>query len=411
LRQAIRLPFFIERLNMLKGKKIILGVTASIAAYKAVFLLRLLQKEGAEVRVVTTPHVDKFVGELSFSALTNGKTFTGLWEEGWSEHVSMGTWADLMLVAPTTANSLAKFANGLCDNALTAVYLAAHCPVMMAPAMDADMYVHPRTQANIQTLKSDGIKVLPVGKGYLASGLIGPGRMLEPEEILEEVKQHFAHGPLSQVNLLLTAGPTRESIDPVRFLTNHSTGKMGYAIAEEAAKLGARVSLISGPTNLPTPYGVNRIDVMSTAEMYEAVHQRVDKQEVIIMSAAVSDYTPVEVADEKIKKKGYELLIRMKKTQDILKSVGAIKKNGQLLVGFALETNDELANAQKKLESKNLDFIVLNSLKDKGAGFGHDTNKVKLLFRSGEQKDFVLKTKREVAQDILTEVIRLRNKS
>ncbi|MEO0896279.1 MAG: bifunctional phosphopantothenoylcysteine decarboxylase/phosphopantothenate--cysteine ligase CoaBC [Bacteroidota bacterium] len=391
----------------LQGKKIILAVSASIAAYKAILLLRMLQKEGATVKVVTTPHVEKFVGELTFSSLAHEKVFSGLWNEGWSEHVALGTWADLMVIAPATANTMAKLATGLCDNALTAVYLAAPCPVILAPAMDADMYVHPRTQANIDTLESDGVKVLPVGQGFLASGLQGPGRLMEPEDILKEVIAFFGPQPLKGAKLLMTAGPTRESIDPVRFITNHSTGKMGYAIAEEAARMGAEVILVSGPTHLPDPKGVRTIRVMSTQEMYDAVHAHQAEQDIMIMSAAVSDYTPITPSDIKIKKTGDELNIALKKTQDILKSVGKIKKEGQILVGFALETHDEVKHAEKKLQSKNLDFVVLNSLNDKGAGFGHDTNKVSILCRTGEKHNFPLKSKKEVAKDILALVSQL----
>ncbi|MCI4667142.1 MAG: bifunctional phosphopantothenoylcysteine decarboxylase/phosphopantothenate--cysteine ligase CoaBC [Bacteroidia bacterium] len=393
---------------MLKGKKIVLGVTASIAAYKAVFLLRLLQKAGAEVKVVTTPSVEKFVGELSFSALTKGNVFSDLWNEGWSEHVGLGTWADLLLVVPATANTLAKFAHGLCDNALTAVYLAAPCPVMVAPAMDADMYVHPRTQANLEILQKDGVHVLPVGDGFLASGLQGPGRLMEAEDILTAVQTFFGEKPLAGTGLLLTAGPTREAIDPVRYITNHSTGKMGYALAEEAARLGAEVTIVSGPTQLELPKNIYRIDVQSAQEMYEAVHQNLQDKDVVIMTAAVADYTPLEVSHQKIKKAEGDLNIPLKRTRDILKSVGAIKKSEQILVGFALETHNELDNAKKKLQSKNLDFVVLNSMKDAGAGFGHDTNKLTLLFRDEEQMSFPLKSKKELAKDILQQVIRLR---
>lgn len=393
---------------MLTGKKIILGVSGSIAAYKAVFLLRLLRKAGAEVKVVSTEAVSEFVGELTFASLSAQPVFSGLWSANWSEHVALGTWADMMLVVPATANTLAKFAHGLCDNALTAVYLAAPCPVMVAPAMDADMYVHPRTQANLDTLKMDGVHVLPVGTGFLASGLEGPGRLLEPEQIMEAVETLLtAERPLAGKKLMLTAGPTRESIDPVRFITNHSTGKMGYALASEAARLGAAVTLVSGPTVLPDPPGVQTLRVESTQEMYDTVHQTAAKQDIIIAAAAVSDYTPVTVAKEKLKKTGDDMQLDLRRTQDILKSLGKVKPAGQILVGFALETQDEVGNAKKKLLSKNLDFIVLNSLRDAGAGFGHDTNKIMILDRQDQQVVFPLKSKAEVAQDILGHICTL----
>ncbi|MEO1451602.1 MAG: bifunctional phosphopantothenoylcysteine decarboxylase/phosphopantothenate--cysteine ligase CoaBC, partial [Bacteroidota bacterium] len=372
---------------------------------KAVFLLRLLRKAGAKVKVVTTEAVSEFVGELTFSSLAGHPVFSGLWSANWSEHVALGTWADLMLVVPATANTLAKFAHGQCDNALTAVYLAAPCPVMVAPAMDADMYVHPRTQANLKTLAEDGVNVLPVGTGFLASGLEGPGRLLEPEAILATVEAHFdQQKPLAGKKLMLTAGPTREAIDPVRFISNHSTGKMGYALAAEAARLGAEVTLVSGPTVLSDPPGVQTIRIQRTQEMYDIVHQTAAEQDIIIAAAAVSDYTPVEVATQKLKKQGDDMHLRLKRTPDILKSLGEVKPAHQILVGFALETNDELGNAKKKLSSKNLDFIVLNSLRDPGAGFAHDTNKITILDRQGEQWSFPLKSKLEVAKDILNRI-------
>jgi len=391
----------------LKGKKIILGVSGSIAAYKAVFLLRLLQKEGAEVRVVSTPAVEKFVSSLTFSSLIQRPVFSDLWAEGWSEHVALGTWADLLLVVPVTAHTLAKMAQGLCDNALMAVYLAAPCPVIVAPAMDADMYVHPRTQSNLSTLQQDGVKVLPVGQGFLASGLEGPGRLLEPEQIMEEVLAFFGEKPLSGTGLLITAGPTREAIDPVRYISNRSTGKMGYALAAKARELGADVTLISGPTALADPPGVHTLRVVSAKEMYEAVHERAEQQDILIMAAAVSDYSPLQVADKKIKKDSDSLNIPLAKTEDILKSLGKKKRQNQLLIGFALETHDEIEHAKRKLESKNLDFIVLNSLQDKGAGFAHDTNKITILFRDNQLLSFPLKEKAQVAGDILNQVVGL----
>ncbi|MEL6629744.1 MAG: bifunctional phosphopantothenoylcysteine decarboxylase/phosphopantothenate--cysteine ligase CoaBC, partial [Bacteroidota bacterium] len=306
-------------------------------------------------------------GELSFSALTNGEVLSDLWEGGWSDHVALGTWADLMIVAPATANTLAKMSHGICDNALLAVYLAARCPVMVAPAMDADMYIHPRTAANLHSLAEDGVMPLPVGSGFLASGLIGPGRLLEPEEIVGEIKDHFArmaYQPLQGQAVLITAGPTREPLDPVRFITNHSSGKMGYALAAQAASLGAKVTLVSGPTQLATPAQVERVDVSTAQEMYEAVHAVAAQQQIIIMSAAVADYTPAQVAHQKIKKKGDDLSLELIRTKDILKSVGETKQAHQFLVGFAMETENGIENAQRKLEKKNLDLIVLNSLRD-----------------------------------------------
>lgn len=396
----------------LSGKKIILGVTGGIAAYKAVYLLRLCKQAGAEVRVVCTPSVQHFVGELTFSSLSDGPVFQDLWGEAWSAHVELGLWADLMVIAPCTANTLAKLATGLCDNALTAVYLSAKCPVLVAPAMDLDMYQHPRTQANLDALRRDGVTVLPTDSGFLASGLQGPGRLLAPEQIFTHVEQALAPQvqPLQGQKLLITAGPTREALDPVRYLTNHSSGKMGYALAREAARLGAQVTLVSGPTALPDPEGVETVRVVSTYEMYQAVIARAEAQDLFIMAAAVADYTPAEVAEQKIKKKandGDELVIRLRKTKDILASVGQQKRPDQLLIGFALETENEETNARGKLERKNLDGIVLNSLRDPGAGFAHDTNQITFIPRAGEARSFPLKSKEEVAADILREVIGL----
>lgn len=390
---------------MLDQAKIILGVTGSIAAYKAVYLLRLLKKAGADVRVVTSPSVSEFVGELTFSSLSGHSVFSGLWEEEWSQHVELGTWADLMIVAPATAHTLAKFAHGLCDNALTAVYLAARCPVMVAPAMDVDMFLHPRTSANLKILSEDGVDVLPTGTGFLASGLEGPGRLLEPDDIFEHIRRKLQDRPLNGKTVMITAGPTREAIDPVRFLSNHSSGKMGYALAEVAAEWGAKVILVSGPTALKPPAQVEMIAVNSAEDMYQVVHQYIDDTDVLIMAAAVADYTPVEVASEKIKKKEGEMNIPLKRTKDILKSVGNIKKTGQILVGFAMETQNELDNAQKKLVSKNADFVVLNSLRDPGAGFGHETNKISILDRDGGIERFPLKSKKEVARDIFQKIV------
>lgn len=382
---------------MLKGKTIILGVTGSIAAYKAVVLLRLFKKAGANVKVVTTASVDHFVGELTWSSLSGQPVFSGLWEEGWSEHVELGTTADLMVVAPATANTLAKFSHGLCDNALTAVYLAARCPVIVAPAMDADMYIHPRTTANISQLETDGVTVLPVGQGFLASGLEGPGRMMEPEEIFETVNRYFTNGPLTGKKVLVTAGPTRESIDPVRYITNHSSGKMGYALAETARDLGAEVTLVSGPVRLEAPRGIQVIQVGSAGEMFDAVTAESDQQDIIIKAAAVADYTPANPADQKVKKKEGDLAIELMRTKDILKFLGENKPQQQILVGFALETNNALEHARNKLLRKHLDIIVLNTLEDQGAGFGHDTNVVTIIDRMGGENRLPRQSKKKVA--------------
>ncbi len=385
---------------MLNGKTIILGVTGSIAAYKAVVLLRLFKKAGANVKVVTTASVDHFVGELTWSSLSAQPVFNGLWEEGWSEHVELGTTADLMVVAPATANTLAKFAHGLCDNALTAVYLAARCPVIVAPAMDADMYIHPRTAANLRQLETDGVQVLPVGQGFLASGLEGPGRMMEPEEIFEAVTRHFSTGPLTGKKVLITAGPTREDIDPVRYITNHSSGKMGFALAETARDLGADVTLVTGPVRLQPPSGMNVVQVGSAEEMFEAVTADSAQQDIIIKAAAVADYTRANPADQKVKKKEGELAIELKRTKDILKFLGAHKPSQQILVGFALETNNALEHARNKLNRKQLDLIVLNTLEDQGAGFGHDTNVVTLIDKLGGENRLPRQSKQEVARAI-----------
>ncbi|MEM8886586.1 MAG: bifunctional phosphopantothenoylcysteine decarboxylase/phosphopantothenate--cysteine ligase CoaBC, partial [Bacteroidota bacterium] len=353
---------------MLSGKKIVLGITGSIAAYKSVLLLRLLIKAGAEVKVVCTPSVNAFLGELTLSSLSGKSVFSGIWEENWSEHVELGLWADLMIVAPATANTLAKFAHGLCDNALTAVYLAARCPVMLAPAMDVDMYKHSRTQKNLKELESDGCLVLETGEGFLASGLEGVGRMLEPEELYEIIESHFRGTELSGKKILISAGPTQEALDPVRFISNHSSGKMGYALAKAAWYMGADVSLVSGPTQLSPPKGVKFTGVTSAQDMFEAVTAEASEQDCIIMAAAVADYTPLTKAEQKIKKSGDDMQIPLKRTTDILKSLGEKKPEGQILVGFAMETENELDNAQKKLFKKKMDFVVLNSLRDKGAG-------------------------------------------
>lgn len=387
---------------MLSGKKIIVAVTGSIAAYKAALLVRLLKKAGAEVQVIMTEAAARFVGELTFSNLSQRPVFMGLWDGTWTEHVHLGEWADLMVVAPATSNTLAKMANGICDNALTAVYLAAKCPTLVAPAMDADMSTHPSYLRNLRLLQEDGVQIIDSEEGFLASGLHGKGRMAEPEAILKRIAQQFrpTQGPLVGKKVLISAGPTREHIDPVRFLSNPSTGTMGYAIAAEAHRRGAEVVLVSGPCSPPIDPGVAPVFIESAADLYAEMTQRAPEADIVIMSAAVADYTPKDRHDQKMKKGKGDLLLEMERTQDVLKQLGQQKPDGQLLIGFALETQNALASAQGKLERKNLDYIVLNTLADKGAGFGTTTNKVTLLHRSGQQVALPLKSKPEVAHDL-----------
>lgn len=395
-------------MSMLSGKKVLLGVTAGIAAYKTAYIVRLFIKAGAEVRVVMTPEAKEFVTPLTLSTLSKNEvvsSFTNEEGETWNNHVDLGLWADFMLIAPATANTLSKMANGHSDNILLATYLSAKCPVYFAPAMDLDMYKHPSTKASLQKLEEFQNKMIPVGSGELASGLSGEGRMAEPEEIVQFITKDLqAQLPLYPKKILITAGPTYEAIDPVRFIGNHSSGKMGYAIAEEAANLGAEVILVSGPTALQvTHQNIKLVRVTSTQEMYEQVHQYYAEVNVAIAAAAVSDYKPKQIAHQKIKKSDAEISIELEKTQDILLSLGKAKKD-QLLVGFALETENEVENAKGKLARKNLDFIVLNSLNDKGAGFQAATNKIKIIYPD-QIKEFGLKSKQEVAKDILNEVI------
>ena len=395
-------------MSMLSGKKVLLGVTAGIAAYKTAYIVRLFIKAGAEVRVVMTPEAKEFVTPLTLSTLSKNEvvsSFTNEEGETWNNHVDLGLWADFMLIAPATANTLSKMANGHSDNILLATYLSAKCPVYFAPAMDLDMYKHPSTKASLQKLEEFQNKMIPVGSGELASGLSGEGRMAEPEEIVQFITKDLqAQLPLYRKKILITAGPTYEAIDPVRFIGNHSSGKMGYAIAEEAANLGAEVILVSGPTALQvTHQNIKLVRVTSTQEMYEQVHQYYAEVNVAIAAAAVSDYKPKQIAHQKIKKSDAEISIELEKTQDILLSLGKAKKD-QLLVGFALETENEVENAKGKLARKNLDFIVLNSLNDKGAGFQAATNKIKIIYPD-QIKEFGLKSKQEVAKDILNEVI------
>nr|WP_294903147.1 bifunctional phosphopantothenoylcysteine decarboxylase/phosphopantothenate--cysteine ligase CoaBC [uncultured Lacibacter sp.] len=388
----------------LQGKKIVLGITGSIAAYKSILLVRLLVKEGAEVKVIMTPSAKDFVSPLVLSTLSKNNVVIDLFDENsWANHVELGRWADLMLIAPVSCNTLAKMANGLCDNLLLAVYLSAICPVMIAPAMDEDMWKHPATKRNIQLLQSYANKLIPVEAGELASGLIGEGRMAEPESILQTVHTFFlSSSDFNNKQVLITAGPTYEAIDPVRFIGNHSSGKMGIALAEELASRGADVTLVLGPSQQQvTNHSIKLIRVQSAAEMYEHSMNIFPGCQLAIMSAAVADYTPVEPSNEKIKKQEGAIQIELKKTKDILASLGQVKKADQWLVGFALETTNEKEYAIGKLKSKNADMIVLNSLNDKGAGFGGDTNKITIFDKNQQEYSFTVKSKREVAKDIV----------
>ncbi|APU67146.1 bifunctional phosphopantothenoylcysteine decarboxylase/phosphopantothenate--cysteine ligase CoaBC [Christiangramia flava] len=401
-------------MSVLSGKKVLLGVTGGIAAYKTAGLVRLFIKSGAEVRVVMTPAAKEFITPLTLSTLSKNEVYSSFTNEEdenatWNNHVELGLWADFMLIAPATASTLSKMASGNSDNLLLATYLSAKCPVFFAPAMDLDMYQHTSTRNSFETLQSYGNIMIPAGTGELASGLKGEGRMAEPEEIIQFLESFFSEDlPLKGKKVLITAGPTYEAIDPVRFIGNHSSGKMGYEIAAVAAKNGAEVTLVSGPTHLDAPKGkIRMMRVTSTREMYEAVQEHFTESDVFIAAAAVADYKPKSVAAEKIKKKEASLSIELTKTEDILASMGAQKKH-QKLIGFALETNNEEENAKKKLEKKNLDFIVLNSLRDEGAGFKGDTNKVSIIYPD-RKIDFGLKSKKEVARDIVQEIIELLN--
>lgn len=391
---------------MLSGKKIVLGVTGGIAAYKAAFLVRLLVKAGAEVRVVMTPAAHEFITPLTLATLSKHPVVTEFTEgtQGeWNNHVELGLWGDLFVVAPASANTLAKMAEGRSDNLLMAVYLSARCPVAIAPAMDLDMYAHPQTQANLLRLQQQGVLVIPPGTGELASGLSGEGRMAEPEEIVQFIEATFGlRKRLQGRKILVTAGPTYEAIDPVRFIGNHSTGKMGFALAEALAERGAEVFLVSGPVHLQVKRGnIHRTDVVSAQEMYEACLQLFPQCDAAILSAAVADYRPKNAAGSKIKKEAGGInAIELVETQDVLASLGKMKSKAQVLAGFALETDNEMAHAQSKLERKNLDFIVMNSLREKGAGFATDTNKIAILTRAGKTINFELKTKQAVAADI-----------
>ena len=402
-------------MSILSSKNILLGITAGIAAYKTASLVRLFIKAGANVKVVMTPASKDFITPLTLSTLSKNpvlSTFTNDDDENdtWNNHVELGLWADFFLIAPATANTLSKMATGNSDNLLLATYLSAKCPVYFAPAMDLDMYKHDSTKNSLKVLESFGNIMIPAESGELASGLIGEGRMAEPENIVKFLENHIMKGlPLYNKKVLITAGPTYEAIDPVRFIGNHSSGKMGFEIAKASANLGAEVILISGPTHQKTHNDLIKvIPVVSANEMYDAVHDHFENSEVAILSAAVADYKPKYVADKKIKKKDSTLTLELEKTKDILESLGKIKKK-QILVGFALETDNEIENAIKKLKNKNLDLIVLNSLSDKGAGFGGNTNKVTLIDNEENITNYNLKSKAEVAQDILSEILKLIN--
>ncbi len=394
---------------MLQDKKIILGVTGSIAAYKSALLTRLLVKSGAVVKVVMTPSANEFITPLTLSTLSKNPVLCNFVKDKtgeWNNHVELGLWADALLIAPASANTLAKMATGLCDNLLLATYLSARCPVFFAPAMDLDMLQHPSTKKNINTLQEFGNYLISSGYGELASGLTGTGRMAEPEEILEFMSDFFQQGHrLKGKKVLVTAGPTQEAIDPVRFISNHSSGKMGFAIAEALANQGADVKLVTGPTTQRTQNP--RIDVkpvMTAKEMLDVCTAYFNDADITVFSAAVSDYRPAEVAAQKIKKSDVDLTLTLQKTDDIAATLGRQKRNGQIIVGFALETEQEETNALKKLKSKNFDMIVLNSLNDEGSGFGHDTNKI-TIFDGTKKETFPLKTKKQAAADIVRAII------
>ena len=399
--------FFMQLTN----KKILLGVSGSIAAYKTTFLVRLLIKQGAQVKVIMTNAAKDFVTPLSLSTLSKNDVLSDIAkDDSWANHVALGRWADVMLIAPLSCNTLAKMATGLCDNLLMAVYLSATCPVIVAPAMDEDMWHHPTTKNNLQKLEVYHNKIIPVENGELASGLIGEGRMAEPEIIVKYLEDFFiSKDELKGKNFLVTAGPTYEAIDPVRFIGNHSSGKMGIALAEELTKRGGDVTLVIGPSSEKISSTIKVEKVTSAAEMYEACMVIFEKVDIAIMSAAVADYTPVAIANEKIKKKEEVFTIELTKTKDILKSLGEVKRKNQFLVGFALETTNEKAYALGKLKAKNADMMVLNSLKDKGAGFGINTNKITIFDKAENEYHFETKSKINVATDIVNTIIKLNN--
>jgi phosphopantothenoylcysteine decarboxylase/phosphopantothenate--cysteine ligase len=402
-------------MSIISGKKILIGISGGIAAYKITSLVRLLIKAGAEIKVIMTPASTFFVTPLTLSTLSKNEVYTSFFDESsssptWNNHVDLALWADLFVVAPVTANTLSKMATGSCDNLLIATYLSAKCPVFFAPAMDLDMYQHPSTKHNINQLLSYGNHLIPAESGELASGLMGEGRMAEPETIVKIIQDFFTNAKvLKGKKILITAGPTHEAIDPVRFISNHSTGKMGIEIADKAAELGATVTLVLGPTSLkPQSHLIQVISVTTAQQMFEACLKEYDNQDIVIAAAAVADYRPATVANQKIKKTDEILSIDLELNQDILKALGAHKKN-QFLVGFALETENEIENAKKKIKSKNLDLIVLNSLQDAGAGFALSTNKITFIDSDFKVEEMPLKPKKEVASDIINKIISLRN--
>lgn len=408
----------------LSGRHIVLGVTGSIAAYKSALLVRLLKKAGAEVQVLMTAEAERFIPALTLGTLSEREVLTDIFPENedgsWTKHVTLGQWADLFLVAPATAQTIAKLAHGFCDSMLTATALSARCPLLVCPAMDRDMYRHRTTQDNLKRLREIGYDVMPAAHGELASGLVGKGRMPEPEAIPERVAEIIAnHSPsgsgehsgpsptssLEGVQVLVTAGPTREPLDPVRVLTNPSTGTMGYVLAEEAARRGARVTLVSGPTQLPAPSGVDVVHVQTAEEMNDAVQARAETAQLVFMAAAVADFAPAERSPSKRKKEDEELVLHLRRTPDILKTLGDNKRAGQVLVGFALETDDELENARRKLEEKNLDWIVVNNPNEDGAGFGSSTNQVAVIEREGDTEELPMMPKSELAHILLERVL------
>ena len=395
---------------MLKGKKILLGISGSIAAYKTIILTRLFKKAGAEVKVLLTPAAKDFVSPLTLSTLSKNPVLSDIFkEEQWENHVMLGRWADMMIIAPLSCNTLSKMANGLCDNLLMAVYLSATCPVVVAPAMDEDMWHHPSTQANLEKIKKFGNQIIPVNSGELASGLIGEGRMAEPEAIFHFIEIFLNPSlQLKGKNALVTAGPTYEPLDPVRFVGNHSSGKMGVSIANELKRRGATVTLVLGPIQQSFELdGLSVIHVNTAEEMYNACKTAFEHADITIMAAAVADYTPVTHESSKIKKKDELFTLELKKTKDILKSLGEVKSSNQVLVGFALETDNGRQHAIEKLNAKKADMIVLNSMKDEGAGFGGDTNKITIFDKSGSERQFDTKSKQDVAKDIVNTIIDL----
>jgi phosphopantothenoylcysteine decarboxylase/phosphopantothenate--cysteine ligase len=396
---------------MFGGKNILLGITGGIAAYKTANLVRLFKKSGANVQVVMTPDAKEFVTPLTLSTLSENPVHSVFADEEsgeWTNHVELGLWADIFIIAPATANTIGKMANGLCDNLLMATYLSSKCQVFLAPAMDLDMYKHKTTTNNLQKLISNGNIIIDAKEGELASGLVGKGRMEEPENIFNTVNEYLKEGLLlSGKKVLITAGPTFEQIDPVRFIGNNSSGKMGYELAEKAMLLGADVTIVSGPTSLKVSKSINKISVRSAQDMFESVIDNYKEADIIIAAAAVADFTPLNPQNDKIKKTEDSLRIDLKPTKDILASIGGLKTDKQLLIGFALETNNEKENAKSKLQRKNLDFIVLNSLNDKGAGFGYDTNQITIIDKNNNVEEYELKSKTEVASDIFNKIISL----